>query len=194
MKFRAVVLALVIALGIGCLPVPGTQGVHVGVYRNSVYHYSIKVPQGLECRTTPPPAPQHGCRIVVRDGAEIWWDGSYAPDPEMSDTDVMDHFISMERDVAASEGYIEVSRRQARGRMGTRSVVEYTTGDGRPGIGAKSCHLSRLLVRPGDPSVLYIIQLRTRGEPTDDDVKIFNSIAGSFRLQATRKGLRRGLR
>lgn len=50
-----------------------------GLYINQNYLYSLKIPYGLHCETSPYPSPNHGCEIHLKQDQDvhIWVDATY---------------------------------------------------------------------------------------------------------------------
>ncbi len=70
---------------------PEGEVVHEGRYTNVNFLYSVTIPLGLKCLSTPPPAPHHGCGIDLskEPKAYLWVDGGYKALDRVSSEDAL---------------------------------------------------------------------------------------------------------
>lgn len=145
-------------------------------YFNPNYGYSIVIPKGLTGTSSPPPAPQHGVRIVLSTQPEtyIWADGTYNAAEYGSLGEAVDAELELLKKVEIETEVLKRVPMTLQNLQAVQLVVRYKN------LTSGETMIQNLIIairnRKEETGIIYELGLRTLEASYAEDNKIFEQM------------------
>ena len=149
-----------------------------GVYENSIFGFSAKIPDNLEGESSPPPLPQHGFKIEISNDSTIYVSGNYNALLWKS----LDEAVKNERDdFDNTQKIVEFKTRYIK--LDGLKFVEITTKylDKDNKAKADDTFIGLTKRTEEEAEIFYELNLETSAERFSEDRKVFEEIINSWK-------------
>lgn len=153
-------------------------------YTNEEYGYSVEVPKELTSVASPPPAPNHGVKIVLpqhadnQNGAYIWTDGSYNVGELRSSRQAVNEIIESRRGDAENFSVNATTQPRLQDLEATRVVLQYRNKNSKETV----IEDITSAIREGQgEGVIYTVGLVTEETRYERDKQILEQVLKSWR-------------